>query len=134
MDDLQKAPSPPSGKSSTCTEVPTARQSLPGLLFHTESLANLKAYRRFTFQYPLQFRFVLFFDIEIFQPYITMLLATASEGSGPVRAVLLCAIVGGVLYGVYQILSIGKRGRKLPPGRLSLSSIHSLRDLVYSQK
>ena len=45
-----------------------------------------------------------------------MVLVTEGEGSGPTRALLLCAAVGGLVYGLYQVLSIGRRGRRLPPG------------------
>ena len=41
------------------------------------------------------------------------------EGAG--RAVVLCvAVVAGILYGAYRVLSIGRRGRGLPPGIVDL--------------
>ena len=49
-----------------------------------------------------------------------MVLVTGGEGSGPTRALLLCAAVGGLFYGLYLVLSIGRRGRRLPPGWLYL--------------
>ena len=40
---------------------------------------------------------------------------TIVEGAG--SAVVLCvAVVAGILYGAYRVLSIGRRGRGLPPG------------------
>ena len=47
-----------------------------------------------------------------------MVLATV-EGAG--RAVVLCvAVVAGILYSTYRVLSIGRRGRGLPPGMVDL--------------
>ena len=47
-----------------------------------------------------------------------MVLATG-EGAG--RAVVLCvAVAVGILYGAYKVLSIGRRGKGLPPGMLAL--------------
>ena len=41
------------------------------------------------------------------------------EGAG--RAIVLCvAVVVGILYGAYRVLSIGRRGRGLPPGTVGL--------------
>ena len=45
-----------------------------------------------------------------------MVLVTEDEGSGFTRAILLYVAVGGLFYGLYRVLSIGNRGRKLPPG------------------
>ena len=47
-----------------------------------------------------------------------MVLAT-NDGAG--RAVVLCvAVVAAILYGAYRVLSIGRRGRGLPPGMVNL--------------
>ena len=47
-----------------------------------------------------------------------MVLVTV-EGAG--RAVVLCvAVIAGILYGAYRVLSIGRRGRGLPPGMVDL--------------
>ena len=43
----------------------------------------------------------------------------AIEGAGA-NVVLCVAVVAGTLYGVYQVLSIGRRGRGLPPGMVDL--------------
>ena len=47
-----------------------------------------------------------------------MVLATL-EGAGT-NVVLGVAVVVGILYGAYRILSIGRRGRGLPPGKVDL--------------
>lgn len=49
-----------------------------------------------------------------------MVLATEVQGSAPTRALLLLAVVGGLLYGVWKVLGVGRRGGKLPPGGLIL--------------
>ena len=41
---------------------------------------------------------------------------TGEEGISLSRAVVLCVIVTGILYGLFRVLSIGRRGRRLPPG------------------
>ena len=45
-----------------------------------------------------------------------MLLTTASEGTGPARVLVVGVVVTGILYGLFRVLSIGRRGRRLPPG------------------
>lgn len=47
---------------------------------------------------------------------VRMVLAITGEGTGPSRAVVLCVIVAGILYGFFQVLSVGRRDRRLPPG------------------
>ena len=47
-----------------------------------------------------------------------MVLATI-EGAGT-NVVLGIAVVAGILYGAYRVLSIGRRGRGLPPGIIDL--------------
>lgn len=49
-----------------------------------------------------------------------MLSAVAIGDTGRSRALLFGALLSGLLYGVYRILSIGRRGRKLPPGNFAL--------------
>lgn len=46
-----------------------------------------------------------------------MLSAVAIEDTGRSRALLFGALLSGLLYGLYRILSIGRRGQKLPPGK-----------------
>ena len=47
-----------------------------------------------------------------------MMLATV-QGAGD-AVVLYVAVVTGILYGAYKVLSIGRRGRGLPPGMVDL--------------
>ncbi len=49
-----------------------------------------------------------------------MVLATEVQGSAPTRALLLLAVVGGVLWAVWKVLGVGRRGGRLPPGGLFL--------------
>lgn len=46
-----------------------------------------------------------------------LLLASEGKGYGRIEVLLLCAAVGGLAYGLYRVLSIGRRGRRFPPGR-----------------
>ena len=57
-----------------------------------------------------------------------MVLATAGEGSGLLRVFLLCAVLGGLAYGVYQILSIGRRESKLPLGKFAVVIVDRFRE------
>ena len=59
-----------------------------------------------------------------------MLLATASEGTGPARVFVVGVVVTGILYGLFRVLSIGRRGRRLPPG--SFCACGARGSLVYA--
>lgn len=46
-----------------------------------------------------------------------VLATTVGEGTDDSRDVVLCVVaVAGVLYGLFRLLSIGRRGPRLPPG------------------
>ena len=63
---------------------------------------------------PAYLIFLAFFVI------LRTVLVILGDNSGPTSALLLCAFVDALVYGLYQILSVGRRGRGLPPGRLYL--------------